>query len=165
MELIACVNNYWCIGKNNDLLYHLSTDMKFFREKTKDNVIIVGRKTLESFPGGKPLKNRVNIVLTTDKSYYRDDCIIVHSIENVLEEIKKYDDKTIYVCGGEQIYKLFEPFCDTAYITKVNDDLKGDKYFPNLNNIENWILSEESDTITENGYEFKFCTYRNKLSK
>ncbi len=165
MKLIAAVNNNWGIGKNNDLLYHIPSDMKFFRSKTKDNVIIIGRKTLESFPGGMPLKNRVNIVLTRDKSYKCADTVIVHSIEDIAEEIKKYSDKEIYLCGGEAIYGLLFPYCNEAYITKVQDGSNCDKYMVNLDLHPDWFKSEESDLYEEDGFKFFFCTYINKNVK
>ena len=162
MKMIAAVNNNWGIGSDNDLLYHISEDMKFFRSKTKDNVIIVGRKTLESFPGGKPLKNRVNIVLTRDKNYSCDDAIIVNDVDSLFIELKKFSDKDIYVCGGGEIYKLLCPFCDTAYITKVFDDMEAKKFMPNLDELTHWELTEESETFNDGNYSFKFCTYTNK---
>ena len=165
MKLIAAVNNNWGIGKDNDLLYHISTDMKFFRSKTKDNVIIVGRKTLESFPGGNPLKNRVNIVLTRDINYTCDDAIIVHNINELLDKLNDYRNLEIYVCGGEEIYNLLCPYCDTAYITKIDDNLDAQKFFPNLDKMPDWKVTEESEELSENGYNFKFCTYINKSLK
>ena len=139
--------------------------MKFFRSKTKDNVIIIGRKTLESFPGGMPLKNRVNIVLTRDEKYKCDDAVIVHSIDEIAKQIKKYPDKEIYLCGGEAIYSLLLPYCIEAYITKVQDNRDCDKFMVNLDLHPDWYKSEESDIFDEDGYKFSFCTYKNKKVK
>ena len=161
MKLIAAVNKNWGIGKDNDLLYHIPGDMKFFRAKTKDNVIIVGRKTLESFPESKPLKFRTNIVLTNDINYKVNDAVIMHSVDDVLDFVKKINDKDVYVCGGEQIYSLLLPYCETAYITKIEDDKSAQKFMPNLDTNSDWILSDESEQIFENGYSYKFCTYTN----
>ncbi len=165
MILIAAVNNNWGIGKGNDLLYHISEDMKFFRSKTKDNVIIIGRKTLESFPGGKPLKNRVNIVLTTDKNYKAEDTVICNSVYEVLEKTKDYPDKEIYLCGGEKVYREFLDYCDTALITKVFDDKDAEKFLANLDEAENWDLTDTSEIIEEDGLSFQFCTYKNTSVK
>ena len=118
MNLIVAVDSNWAIGKENKLLVSIPQDMKFFRETTKGKVVAMGRKTLESFPGGQPLKNRVNVVLTTDKNYKVKDTVIVHTIEEMLDELKKYDSEDIFVIGGESIYRQLLPYCTKAYITK-----------------------------------------------
>lgn len=165
MILIAAVNNNWGIGKDNDLLYHIPEDMKFFRSKTKENLIIVGRKTLESFPGGEPLKNRINIVITRNKDYDAKGGIVCTDVKELKNSLKPYTDKEVYICGGEQIYKQFLPYCHTALITKVYDDKACEKYMPNLDEIDNWVLSEKSEDYTDNGLSFCFCTYTNNSPK
>ena len=100
MNLIVAVDKNWAIGMNNKLLVSIPQDMKFFRETTKGKVVAMGRKTLESFPGGQPLKNRVNIVLTSDKNYQVKGTVVVHTIEEMVEELKKYEDEEIFVIGG-----------------------------------------------------------------
>ena len=100
MNLIVAADKNWGIGKDNKLLVSIPSDMKFFRQETMGKVVVMGRKTLESFPNGLPLKNRTNVVLTSDKNYQVKDAVIVHSIDEVLEELKKYDDDEIYVIGG-----------------------------------------------------------------
>jgi len=161
MKLIAAVNKNWGIGKDNDLLYHIPGDMKFFRSKTKDNIIIVGRKTLESFPDGKPLKFRTNVVLTTDTNYKADDAVIFNTVDDIVSYVKNHSDKDVYVCGGAQIYNLFLPLCSTAYITKIDDDKDAEKFMTNLDDNPDWKLIEQSETFVENGYSYKFCTYTN----
>ena len=106
--------------------------MKFFRETTTGKVVVMGRKTLESFPNGQPLKKRVNIVLTHDKNFKAGDAIIVHSMEELREELKKYPSEDIYVIGGETIYKQLLDDCDVAHITKIDYAFEADAYFPNL---------------------------------
>ena len=160
MKLIAAVNKSWGIGKGNDLLYHLPSDMKFFRSKTKDNIIIIGRKTLESFPNAKPLPYRTNIVLTRDSSYNAEGTVICNSTDEVFEYIKNNSDREVYVCGGEEIYRLFLPYCQEALITKVDDDCDAEKFMPNLDDDDNWELFEKSEPITENGLSFCFITYK-----
>ena len=120
MNLIAAVDKNWAIGRNNKLLVSIPDDMKFFRETTTGKVVVMGRKTLESFPGKKPLKNRVNIVLTGDRSYQADGAVIVHDMEELHEELKKYPSEDIYVIGGESIYKQLLDECDVAHITKID---------------------------------------------
>ena len=161
MILIAAVNNNWGIGAGNDLLYHIPRDMKFFRGKTKDNIIIVGRKTLESFPNGAPLKYRDNIVLTRDSSYNANGAVICNDIEAVSDYINSHTDKEVYVCGGAEIYSLLLPYCSLAYITTIDDDKQAEKFMPNLDVEKNWVLYETSEEFDENGYKFRFCTYKN----
>ena len=110
MNIIVAADKNWAIGKNNKLLVSIPQDMKFFRETTTGKVVVMGRKTLESFPGGQPLKKRVNIVLTSDKNYHVNGADIVHSIDALLEELKKYPAEDIYVIGGESIYRQLLPY-------------------------------------------------------
>ena len=162
MKLIAAVDKNWGIGKDNDLLFHIKEDMRFFKEKTVGNVIIVGRKTLESFPASKPLPDRKNIVITRDTDYKCDDCIIVHSTDELFEVIKNYKEN-VYVCGGAEIYSLLLPYCDTAYITKVDAIADAQKFMPNLDEFDGWKLDTDGETQTNGKYNFKFCTYKNEL--
>ena len=132
MQAIVAADNNWGIGYQNRLLVSIPSDMKFFRQKTTGNVVVMGRKTLESFPNGLPLKNRVNIVLTKNKNYQVKDAVIVHSEEELLEELKKYPSEKIYVIGGESIYKQLLDECDVAHITKIDFAYEADAWFPNL---------------------------------
>ena len=109
MNLIVAVDENWAIGNRNKLLVSIPADMKFFREMTKDNVVVMGRKTMESFPGGQPLKKRTNIVLSRDESYQVKDAVVVHSLEELLEQLKSFPEESIYVIGGESIYRMLLP--------------------------------------------------------
>ena len=133
--------------------------MKFFREKTMGHVVVMGRKTLESFPNGLPLKNRVNIVLAANRSYKVKDAIIVHTKEELLEELKKYDSNELYVIGGGSIYEMLIPYCDTAYITKIDHAYAADTYFPNLDQMDEWKMTEEGEEQTCFDLEFAFTKY------
>ena len=106
MNIIVAVDKNWAIGCNNKLLVSIPSDMKFFRETTTGNVVVMGRKTLESFPNGMPLKNRTNIVLTGNRDYQVKGAIVVHSMEELLEELKKYNSEQIYVIGGDRRRRL-----------------------------------------------------------
>lgn len=143
MNLIAAVDKNWAIGKNNELLVSIPNDMKMFRQMTTGKVVVMGRKTLESFPNGLPLKNRVNIVLTKNQNYQVKGAIIVHSVEEVLEELKKYDSEDVYVIGGGQIYRQMLPYCDTAHMTKIDHAYEADAYFPNLDENEEWKITAD----------------------
>ena len=107
MNIIAAVDKNWAIGKNNELLVRIPMDQKFFRETTTGKVVVMGRKTLESFPNGLPLKNRTNIVLTHNPAYQVKDAIVVHSMEELHRELEKYDTNDVYVIGGQKIYEHF----------------------------------------------------------
>ena len=118
MNIIVAVDKNWAIGKDNKLLVSIPADMKMFRQETTGKVVVMGRKTLESFPNGLPLKNRTNIVLTGNKDYNVKDAIIVHTVEELLEEIKKYPSEEVYCIGGDSVYKQLLPYCDTAHVIR-----------------------------------------------
>lgn len=158
MNLIVAADANWGIGKDNKLLVSIPADMKFFRTTTTGNVVIMGRKTLESFPGGFPLKNRVNIVLTRDKNYRVKDAIVVHSVEEALEEVKKYKED-VYVIGGDSIYKQMLPYCDKAHVTKIDFAYEADTFFPNLDEDKEWKVTERSEEQTYFDIEYEFRTY------
>lgn len=162
MNAIAAVDANWAIGNKNRLLTSIPADMKFFREKTMGHVVVMGRKTLESFPNGLPLKNRVNIVLTANRSYKVKDAIIVHTKEELLEELKKYDSNELYVIGGGSIYEMLIPYCDTAYITKIDHAYVADTYFPNLDQMDDWEMTEVSEEQTCFDLEYVFAKYERK---
>ena len=162
MNAIAAVDVNWAIGNKNRLLTSIPADMKFFREKTMGHVVVMGRKTLESFPNGLPLKNRVNIVLTANRSYRVKDAIIVHTKEELLEELKKYDSNELYVIGGGSIYEMLIPYCDTAYITKIDHAYAADTYFPNLDQMDDWEMTEVSEEQTCFDLEYLFAKYERK---
>lgn len=162
MNLIAAVDKNWAIGRNNKLLVSIPDDMKFFRETTIGKVVVMGRKTLESFPGKKPLKNRVNIVLTGDRSYQADGAVIVHDMEELHEELKKYPSEDIYVIGGESIYKQLLDECDVAHITKIDFAYEADAWFPNLDEKEEWVVTADSEEQTYFDLEYYFYKYEKK---
>ncbi len=159
MNLIVAVDKNWAIGMGNKLLVSIPRDMKFFRETTQGKVVAMGRKTLESFPGGQPLKNRVNIVLTSDKNYQVKGTVVVHSIEEMVEELKKYDEEEIFVIGGESIYRQLLPYCKKAYITKIDHAYQADTFFPNLDQDPQWQMTKISDEQTYFDLEYVFTIY------
>lgn len=148
MNLIAAVDKNWGIGLKNRLLVSIPDDMKFFRQTTTGKVVVMGRKTLESFPGGKPLKNRVNVVLTSDLDYQVKDAVVVHSLEELHAELKKYPSEDIYVIGGESIYRQLLDNCDTAYITRWDFAYDADAHLPNLDERDDWRLAEKGEEQT-----------------
>ena len=159
MNIIVAVDKNWAIGKDNKLLVSIPADMKMFRQETTGKVVVMGRKTLESFPNGLPLKNRTNIVLTGNKDYNVKDAIIVHTVEELLEEIKKYPSEEVYCIGGDSVYKQLLPYCDTAHVTKIDFAYEADSYFPNLDEMPEWKVTEESDEQTYFDLEYSFMKY------
>ena len=159
MNLIAAVDQNWAIGNKNQLLVKIPADQKFFRETTTGKVVVMGRKTLESFPNGLPLKNRTNIVLTRDKSYRVKDAIVLHSLEDLREELKNYPSEDIYVIGGETIYRQLLDDCDVAHITKIEYAYDADAYFPNLDELPEWKITADSEEQTYFDLEYFFYKY------
>ena len=159
MNVIVAVDKNWGIGKDNKLLVSIPSDMKFFREETMNKVVVMGRKTLESFPNGLPLKRRTNIVLTKDRNYKVKDAILVHSVEEFMEELKKYDSEDIYVIGGDSIYRQLLPYCDVAHVTKIDYAYEADSYFPNLDEMSDWTVERTSEELTYFDLEYMFVKY------
>ena len=160
LKLIVAVDNEWGIGLDDQLLYRIPEDMSYFKERTENNVIIMGRKTFESLPKKKPLPNRVNIILTRQDMKRENDVVICHSIDEVLDKIVNID-KEIYIIGGAEIYKHFLNYCSKALVTKINASVQKNKYFPNLDELDNWELVKESDSRMHNGITYKFTEYQN----
>lgn len=160
MKAIVNVDVNWGIGNGDSLLNYIPEDMKFFRTKTTGNVVVMGRKTFMTFPGPKALPNRVNIVITTDESFSAPDVIVCHSLDELLEQLERYDSNTVYVIGGSSVYEQLLPYCDTAYVTKVETSKPADKFFPDLDKIAEWSVESESEKKEHNGVEFRFVTYK-----
>ncbi len=159
MNIIAAVDNNWAIGYKNQLLVRIPSDQKMFREETTGKVVVLGRKTLETFPNGMPLKNRTNIILSTDTSYQVKDATVVHSVEALLEELKQYPSEDVYIIGGESIYRQLLPYCDTAHITKIDYDYDADAHFPNLDEMSEWKITGDSEEQTYFNIEYRFLRY------
>jgi dihydrofolate reductase len=162
MNLIVAVDKNWAIGYQNKLLVSIPADMRFFRDETNGKVVIMGKNTLESFPGGKPLKNRKYVVIALEKDYKVNDATVVYSIEEALEAVKNDKSEDIYVIGGASIYRQMLQYCDVAHITKIDYSYLADTYFPNLDEMEDWVLAEESDEHTYYDLPYTFCRYERK---
>ena len=162
MNLIVAVDENWAIGYKNELLIRIPADMKMFRQETTGKVVVLGRKTLETFPGGQPLKNRTNIILSTNKNYKVKDATVVHSVEELLEELKNYADDDIYIIGGETIYRQMLPYCNVAHITKIDRSYEADAFFPNLDADPDWEVTAESDEQSYFDTTYSFVKYERK---
>ena len=162
MNCIVNVSKNWGIGNGGNLLVHLSEDLRMFRETTQGCAVILGRKTLATFPGGRPLKNRRNIVLTRSDTPI-EGAELCHSISDALRlaaEIEK--DTPCWVIGGAQVYRQLLPYCELALVTKTEIDAEADSYFPNLDEDPLWELTDSPEEKEENGVRFRFLTYRNR---
>ena len=161
MQLIAAVDNNWAIGNGSKLLVRIPDDQKFFRETTMGHVVVLGRKTLDEFPNGLPLKGRTNIILSRDMDYRVEGAVVVHSKEELFEELRRYDTDDIFVIGGESIYNMLYKYCDTAHITRINYSYQADKFFPDLSGEDNWKIVADSDEQTYFDIEYYFLKYKN----
>ena len=161
MNCIVNVSRNWGIGMDGDLLVHLSEDLRFLRENTQGCAVILGRKTLATFPGGKPLKNRRNIVLTRSSAAIEgaELCGSIPEALRLAEEAEK--QMPCWVIGGAEVYRQLLPYCTLALVTKTEIDTAADAYFPDLDADPNWELADRSEEKEENGVRFRFLTYRN----
>ena len=159
MNMMVAVDNNWAIGSRNRLLVSIPRDQKHFREETTGKVVVLGRKTLETFPQGQPLQNRTNIILSENRNYRIKGAMVVHSVEELLAELKKYDTGDVYVVGGESIYRQLLPYCDTAHVTKIDHTYEADAYFPDLDRDPEWQVTAESDEQTYFDIAYTFYKY------
>ena len=159
MNLIVAVTRDYAIGKNNDLLFHLPSDLAYFKQKTIDKVVVMGERTYLSLPR-RPLPKRINIVLSSNPEFAAEGAIVVHSLSELFSELKKYDTNDVFVGGGASIYNLLMPYCTLAYVTMIDAIVPADTY---INNIEEagFILENETEPQSENGLTFTFRTYKN----
>ena len=165
MNAIVNVSPNWGIGINNDLLVHVHADMRRFRALTLHNTVIFGRKTLDTFPNGDPLPKRNNIVLTRDPEFQKEGLTVCHDLIELKDAISGIDPEKVFVCGGEQIYRLLLPYCSSVILTLTEVYLPADKSFPNLNRMRNWMLTNVGERQTEDGIAFRYLTYRNTDTK
>lgn len=163
MNLIVAVDSNWAIGNKDRLLVSIPNDHKHFREETTGKVVVLGRKTLQTFPQGQPLKNRTNIILSRDRNYKVKDAVVVYSVEELLEELRQYDTEDVYIIGGESIYRQLLPYCDVAHVTKIDHAYEADTYFPDLDRDEKWEITAESEEQTYFDLAYTFVRYQRKV--
>ncbi len=165
MNVIVAVDNNWAIGLKGSLLVRIPNDHKNFRQQTIGRVVVLGRKTLETFPQGMPLGGRTNIILSKDESYKVKDACVAHSLDELFEELKKYNDDEVYIIGGTSVYEQLLPYCDTAYVTKIDRSYEADAYFPNLDADKDWELTEVGEEQTYFDIVYNFTKYERKNKK
>ncbi len=166
MKAIVAVDLDWGIGYKGQLLERIPEDMKFFKEKTLGKIIIMGRETLESLPGKKPLKDRTNIVLTKNRRYDDNKNMIVsHSLKELFQETNKYNEEEVFVIGGESVYSQLLPYCSECYVTKIENNYEADKHFADLDRQNGWKQIWQSEEKKYNDISFKFTKYINEKPK
>lgn len=163
MNMIVAVDEHWGIGNNNELLIRIPADMKLFREETTGKVVVLGRKTLETFPGGLPLKNRKNIILSSKKDFQVKDAQVVHSLEELLEELKNYEEEEIYIIGGESVYRMMLDYCKKIHVTKIDRTYEADAFFPNLDEKKEWKVTVESEEQSYFDTTYRFVQYERTI--
>ena len=155
--MVAAIAENNALGKDNDLLWHMPDDFKRFKQITSGHYIIMGRKTFESFP--KPLPNRTHVIITRQKNYHPEGCIIVDSMKKAIEACPK--DETIFIIGGGEIYTLGMDFADTIELTRVHENFEADTFFPEIDNTK-WKLTSEEHHPADERHKFNF-TYQTFL--
>ena len=162
MNLIVAVDNNWAIGCKNRLLVRIPADHKNFRQETTGKVVVLGRKTLETFPQGMPLPNRLNIILSTNPDYKVKDAVVVHDKEELDAELKKYPTEDVYIIGGESVYRMMLPECNVVHVTKIDHDYEADAYFPDLDQDGAWEVTAQSEEQTYFDLPYYFVKYERK---
>ena len=162
MNLISCVDSHWGIGNKGKLLVSIPSDKKLFHELTEGKVIVGGRKTMQSLPGGTSLKGRTSIVLTSKEDYSYGDSIVVHGMDEALSKLSEYNDNDIFIIGGAKVYKEFLPYCNRAFITKIDYMYEADCFLENLDKSDEWIITHDTEEQTYYNLEYRFYQYRRK---
>lgn len=162
MNIIVAVDKNWAIGYQNKLLNSIPEDMKFFRETTTGKVVVMGRKTLESFPNGRPLKNRTNVVITRQEDYEAPGAVVVRSVDEAMDYLKDFKSEDIYVIGGASIYEQMLPYCDVAHVTVMDYAYQADTWFPNLDAMDDFVVAADSEEKTYFDLEYCFKMYVRK---
>lgn len=163
MNAIVAVDSNWAIGNKGQLLISIPADHKMFREETTGKVVVLGRKTMDTFPGGRPLPKRVNIILSGNANYKVEGAIVVHNIPELMEELKKYDSKDVYIIGGDSVYRQMIDYCDTIHVTKIDREYEADAFFPNLDEMEGWHITANSDEQTYFDTTYSFVKYEREV--
>lgn len=157
MNLIVAVDRNWAIGKNGDQLVYLSEDLKHFKALTTGHPVILGRKTLATFPGGRPLKGRRNMILSRSPGFAPEGAEVFQNLPALLEAAPE----DAFVLGGASVYAALLDRCGTAYVTRIEASFPGpDCFFPNLDRLPQWHVTDEGPTLEEQGLRFRYVTYR-----
>lgn len=163
MNLIVSADRNWGIGRENGLLFRAKGDMAHFRKTTTGKIVVMGRRTLESLPGGRPLPDRENIVLTRDPAFRAEGVTVLHDLDALFRTLGEKEDEDVYIIGGEQIYRALLPYCRRAYVTRWDAEADADATIPDLDNQEGWLLLEQSAPHVEgegdDELSYQICIY------
>ncbi|MDD2533735.1 MAG: dihydrofolate reductase [Eubacteriales bacterium] len=163
MNLIVAVDQNWAIGYQDELQFRVKADHRHFRELTIGHTVILGRKTLQTFPGGIPLKDRQNLILSTHADLKIENAIIFNSVESLISHLKAQGEQAVFVIGGASVYEALLPYCQRAFVTRFLEERPADRYFPNLDLAPNWELIETSPVHLESEIRFQFLIYEQSL--
>lgn len=159
MNLIFSADENWGIGRDGQLLFRTKGDMAFFRKTTTGKVVVMGRKTLESLPGGRPLPGRENVVLTRDAGFKVEGAAVCNSLESLFAHLEGRQSDEVFVIGGAEIYRLLMPYCAKAYVTRWDAETEADSFVPDFDHSDGWRLEEQSPPQTEDGITCRSCLY------
>lgn len=162
MNMIAAVDRNWAIGKKGRLLVSIPNDQKHFRDETIGRVVVLGRRTLQTFPQGMPLQGRTNIILSRDPQFRVKGAEVVHSLEELRAGLKAYREEDVYCVGGESIYRQLLPWCNRVHITKIDRSYEADAWFPNLDKDPDWEITADSEEQTYFDIAYTFLRYERK---
>lgn len=162
MEFIVAQDIKRGIGRNGQLLFHIPEDMSFFKETTTGHVVVMGRNTLESFPHGKPLKDRTNIVLSRNATYDVPGATVLNSLSELAEELKKYENERVFLIGGASLYERLLPCCTGGYVTQIAArSSASDSFFPDISGQSNWQMKKVVRVSNMSDIAFRICYYEN----
>ena len=160
MNMIVAADKNWGIGKHGQLLTHLSGDLKYFKGRTLGKVVVMGRKTLESLPGGKPLPGRTNIVLTANPGYRKEGCVIVHSMDELRKKCLEFPDDDVMIIGGATLYNELMEECESLFITKIYEEFEADAFIKNADELPGYKVAWQSEMHEEHGIRYQFFEYK-----
>ncbi len=159
MNMIVAADRNWAIGNRGDLLVRIPADHKMFRTETTGKVVVLGRKTMDTFPGKRPLINRTNVVLSRQPDYAQKDAIVVHDLEELKKELEKYDSRDVYIIGGSSVYQQLLSWCDTVHVTRIDHAYEADAYFPDLDRDPDWEITARSEEQSYFDLTYYFLKY------
>lgn len=160
MNMIVAADRNWAIGKDGGLLTNLPGDLKYFKERTLGKVVVMGRKTLESLPGGRPLPGRTNVVLTANEDFEKEGCIVVHSLDELRAECAKYEPENVMLIGGAMVYNMLMEECESLFITKIDGEFEADAFIRNADQLADYKVVWQSEVQEENGIKYQFLEYK-----
>lgn len=162
MNIIVAVDANWAIGNKGELLVSIPQDHKMFREETLGKTIVFGHRTLDTFPQKKPLDGRLNIILSKDTDLTVKGAVVVNSLEELKKELEKVRSEDVYIIGGDSVYKQLLPMVDVVHVTKIDCEYEADAYFPNLDESEEWEITDSSEEQYYFDLTYFFLKYERK---